>query len=157
MSRNDNYKQHNNNKSRNWKNKEYNNNKKNEPKRQFVNHTSQKEIQENERAIKEFKSKPPVCEICKQPILEVSAAINNSDSNNPVHFDCVLTKLVNEEKPGQNEKVTYIGQGRFAVLHFDNIHDLRHFTIKKIIEWEKRDAPRSEWRDKMAGLYSQVK
>ena len=56
-----------------------------------------------------------------------------------------------------SEKVAYIGQGRFAVLSFENPHDQKHFSIKRTIEWEARDAERGAWRDEMAGLFSQVK
>lgn len=125
--------------------------------RPHVNPQLQKEIAEQENAIKEFKSNAPVCEICGEPILEISNAINNRGSGKPVHFDCVIKQLVESEKPGPNDRVTYIGQGKFAVLHFENPHDMKHFTITRTIEWEARDAERGEWRDTMAGLYSQVK
>ncbi len=128
-----------------------------EQSRHFSNVITQKEIQENENAIKQFKEKAQVCEICGQPINDVANAISNRGSDKPSHFDCVLNKLSEEEKPGFNEKMAYIGQGRFAILHFDNPHDQKHFTIKKIIEWEERDQKRGEWRDEMAGLFSQVK
>jgi hypothetical protein len=84
-------------------------------------------------------------------------AITNRGSGKPVHFDCVISKLSESESLSQNEKIAYIGQGRFGVLHFDNPHDQKHFTIKKIIEWEAREAERGEWRNEMAGLFSQVK
>lgn len=117
----------------------------------------QKEIAENENAIREFKANVTVCEICGEPIQELSSAINNKNTGNPVHFDCVLNKITEEEKPGPNEKVTYIGNGKFAILYFENVHDMRHFTIRKTIEWESRESERGQWRDTMAGLYSQVK
>ena len=54
-----------------------------------------------------------------------------------------------------NEKIAYIGQGRFGVLYFENPRDQRKFTIKKIIEWEDREK-KSEWREELSGLYSQI-
>lgn len=117
----------------------------------------QKEIAASESAIREFKSVVTKCEICGESINELASAINNRGSGNPVHFDCVLSKLAEEEKTGPNDKLTYIGNGKFAVLHFDNVHDMRHFSIVKEIEWEDRDSQRGEWRDKMAGLFSQIK
>ena len=125
--------------------------------RRSPNFTSQKEIQERENAIREFKGNAPVCEICGQPINDIASALSNKDSENPVHFDCVLNKLTQVEKTRQNEKISYIGQGRFAVLDFENFNDGRHFKIKKVIEWEKKEQDRGAWRDEMAGLYSQVK
>ncbi len=93
----------------------------------------------------------------EKSINDLASAINDQESGNPVHFDCVIKKLSERENPGPNDKVTYIGNGKFAVLHFDNVHDMRHFSIVKEIEWEARDAKRGEWRDTMATLYSQVK
>ncbi|MBP5283613.1 MAG: hypothetical protein J6Y93_02985 [Treponema sp.] len=138
-------------------NGEQNRQRSSEHRRPQFNSQQQKEIEERENAIKEFKSQTHVCEICGEPITEISSAINNRGSGNPVHFDCVLAKLNESEKPGPNERVTYIGNGRFAVLHFENIHDIKHFTIQKTIEWEARDDERGDWRDEMAGLYSRVK
>ena len=121
--------------------------------RRFV---SQKEILENENAIKAFKAKIPLCECCGKQIIDVADAITSRETGNPVHFDCVLNKISEGEHLASNEKIVYIGQGKFAVLYFENIHDFRKFTIKKTIEWESQET-RSEWRIEMAGLYSQIK
>lgn len=115
------------------------------------------EIQKQAEAIRAFKTAVVKCAICGEQINDMASAINNRGDGNPVHFDCVLKQLSEQEKPGPNEKVTYIGNGKFAVLHFDNVHDMRHFSIVKEIEWEARDSERGEWRDTMASLYSQVK
>lgn len=128
-----------------------------EARRQFSNPVSQKEIREAENAIKEFKENVPVCEICGQPITDIASAISNKGDGKPVHFDCVLKKITETEKPGANERVAYIGQGRFAVIYSENPHDAKHFSIRRTIEWEGRDQERSEWRNEMASLYSQVK
>ena len=117
---------------------------------------SQKDIQENENAIRAFKAKIPLCECCGKQIIDVADAITSKETGNPVHFDCILEKISEREKLGANEKIAYIGQGKFAVLHFENMHDLRKFTIKKTIEWENQDV-RSDWRTEMASLYSQIK
>lgn len=118
----------------------------------------QRETAENENAIRAFRADVKTCEICGKPISpdEICSAVSNKATGNPAHFDCVLRQVSSKENPGPNEKVTYIGQGRFAVLHFENPHDLRHFTIRRLIEWEDRDN-RLEWRNEMAGLFSQIK
>ncbi len=125
--------------------------------RQFANTITKKDIAEAEYAIKAYKADAKTCEICGKPIDDIDTALANRGSGNPVHFDCVHAKLAESELIGQNDKLTYIGQGKFAILHFENIHDMRHFTIKKEIEWESRESERSFWRNDMAGLYSQVK
>lgn len=98
----------------------------------------------------------PVCPMCGEIITDLPAALAEKQTGAPVHFDCVLKHLNENETLGQNEKITYIGQGRFAVAHFENPHDLRRFTIVRIIEWEERDK-KYEWRSSIANLYSQVK
>ena len=125
--------------------------------RHFANSINQKEIEENRNAIRAFKEQVVTCEICGEPITDIANAINNKSSDKPVHFDCVISKLTESESVGQNDKIAYIGQGRFGLLHFENPHDQKHFTIKKIIEWEARDSERGSWRNEMAGLFSQVK
>lgn len=120
-------------------------------------HRQEREVSsENAEAIKAFKMQERVCPLCNRPLTEVATALAHRETGEPVHFDCVLEYLQGQEKLMPGQKVTYIGQGRFAVVYFPNVHDTRNFTIERIIEWEKRDA-KFPWRDEMAGLYSQVK
>lgn len=111
---------------------------------------------EKEQAIVSPKLDAPICAYCGEAILDLPAALADRQTGNPVHFDCVLKKLNESETLKQNEKIVYIGQGRFAVAYFDNPHDLRKFSIIRIIEWEEKDK-KFEWRSSIAGLYSQVK
>ena len=108
-----------------------------------------------EQAIQEFKSREIICPICSKQILDVASALGDKSSGNPVHFECAMAHLEKTETVGQNEKICYIGQGRFGILYFENPRDQRHFTIKKIIEWENRDS-KLDWRSEMSSLYSQV-
>lgn len=111
---------------------------------------------EKDDAVVHHKLETPICPRCNEPITDLPSALAEKGTNAPVHFDCVLAYLNENEKLNQNEKITYIGQGRFAVVHFENPHDTRHFNIVRIIEWEERDK-KYEWRTNIAGLYSQVK
>ena len=96
----------------------------------------QEEMQKDLEAIRELKQKQPVCPRCGQPITDTASALA-------------------EHTLKENERITYIGQGRFAVLFFPNIHDTRHFTIVRVIEWEGKDKT-YPWREEYAGVYSQV-
>ncbi|HOT62625.1 MAG TPA: hypothetical protein PLU93_07150 [Treponemataceae bacterium] len=98
----------------------------------------------------------PVCARCGQPIEDVTSALADKATGTPVHFDCVLSFLNGAETLGQNEKIVYVGQGRFAVMFFENPVDTRKFKIVRMIEWESRES-RAEWRGEIAGLFSQVK
>lgn len=127
------------------------------PLNQQLQQQMKKEIAETEDAIREFKSRNPECELCGQPILEMASAMANKGSGKPVHFDCIVRKLSEHERLSEKDRMTYIGNGKFAVLHFENPHDMRHFSIVKEIEWERAEEERASWREEMAGLYSQIK
>lgn len=111
---------------------------------------------EKQKAIAEIKAREVVCPMCGQAITDISSAMADKASGKPVHFDCALNKVKESEKLSENEKISYIGQGRFAVLYYENMRDQRTFSIKKIIEWEDREQ-QSEWREELSGLYSKIK
>ncbi len=94
--------------------------------------------------------------MCKKPVTEISSALADKTTGEPVHFDCVLNVISERENLLPNQKITYIGQGRFAVITSDNPQDLKNFQIVRIIEWEDREKT-YQWRYDIAGLYSQVK
>lgn len=120
------------------------------------NPETQADIAARESAIREFKARQVVCPICEKTIEDLASAICDKASSKPAHFDCVLKKLSDSEKLAPNQRVAYIGQGRFAVLSYENPSDTKHFKIEKTIEWEDKNNP-LEWRNEMAELYSKVK
>lgn len=110
---------------------------------------------EKQKAIEEIKARQIICPKCNQPIAEISSALTDRATGTPVCFECALHEIEAAEKPGEKEKIVYIGQGRFGLLYFENPRDQRKFTIKKVIEWEDRDK-KSEWREELSGLYSKI-
>ncbi len=145
--------------SNNWNNQKRSEQSRDAKQKSFQFNKALYEDPETERkrlsAIQEVKSRDIICPKCGQPITDIASAIADKTTGEPVHFDCVLNQVKQSEPTGENEKIAYIGQGRFAVLHYENIRDQRHFTIKKIIEWESREKE-SEWRDELSGLYSKI-
>jgi len=111
--------------------------------------------QQRLNAIQEVKNREIICPKCGQPITDIASAIADKSTGLPIHFECALEQVKAAEPTGENEKIAYIGQGRFAVLYYENMRDQRHFTIKKIIEWESREQ-NSQWRDELSGLYSKI-
>jgi hypothetical protein len=95
----------------------------------------------------------PECPWCGRPIKDLAAAIAGDDSGEPVHFDCVIARISQTEELGSGDSISYIGGGRFAVIHFNNPPDMRDFKIKKILEWEKKDE-HSSWRQNISGHFS---
>lgn len=152
--------------SGNWKNNS-NNRKDFEERRNFqpakaafrpsIKSVSPEQIQHDEEAIKQFKlENQPVCSVCGQTIRDISTAINSKNDGSIIHFDCALELISKNENLDAGDKLTYIGQGRFGIVHFAVPGDTKHFSIKKIIDWEEKEK-KAEWRDKMADLYSKVK
>ncbi|AEF81652.1 conserved hypothetical protein [Leadbettera azotonutricia ZAS-9] len=95
----------------------------------------------------------PDCPWCGKPIKDIASAIADKDSGVPVHFDCVIARLSEGEILEKGDAVSYIGGGRFGIVHYLNPQDMRNFTIKKIFEWENKEN-RAEWRSTVCDHYS---
>jgi hypothetical protein len=85
------------------------------------------------------------CAWCGKPIKEMSTAISEPAGGKLVHFDCAINRIIEEEVLERGDTVSYIGGGRFGIIHYNNPPDIRDFMIKKILEWENKEN-RSEWR-----------
>ncbi len=97
----------------------------------------------------------PVCPRCGEIIRDIPSALSDRATGSPMHFDCVLDFLKGAERLSEGETLSYIGQGRFAVMRFENPADPKTFKIVRTIEWEGRES-RAEWRVEIASGYSQV-
>ena len=145
----------------NWNNQKNNQNEKPFAQKQKVFQFNKNQYEDFEaekqrqQSIIDFKNREIICPKCGKPIDDVTSAITDKESKTPVHFDCIMADLSSKEQLGQNEKIAYIGQGRFGVLYFENPRDQRKFTRKKRIEVEVRDT-KPEWRNEISGLFSQV-
>ena len=93
------------------------------------------------------------CAWCDKPIKDMSAAISEPDTGKPVHFDCIISRISERENLESGDTVSYIGGGRFGIIHFSTPPDTRDFKIKKIFEWENREI-RSEWRVTLSDHFS---
>lgn len=145
----------------NWNNqKKENKNNENNKQRSFQfnhnNYENDNDLKEKQKAIQEIKARQIVCPKCNQPITDIASAFRDKNSESPIHFECAMEEVSKNEKLNQNEKIAYIGQGRFGILYYENPRDQKHFKIKKIIEWEEREQ-KSPWRDELSELYSKVK
>jgi hypothetical protein len=97
----------------------------------------------------------PNCPFCGKPIKDISTAITDKLSGVPVHFDCAIARIAEGENLETGDTITYIGGGRFGVVHFPNPPDTRNFTIKKIFELEEKDS-RADWSKNISDHYSVV-
>lgn len=67
--------------------------------------------------IKRVKEPLVECAFCKKTIKNIANAINGDDVY--YHFDCVLKKIKEDYKVKENQKVSYIGRGSFAIIEND--------------------------------------
>jgi hypothetical protein len=95
----------------------------------------------------------PDCPFCGRPVKDISAAITDKTSGQPVHFDCVIARIAQGEVLEQGDTITYIGGGRFGIVHFNKPPNTQDFKIKKILEWEDKEN-RAEWRKLVSDHYS---
>lgn len=93
-----------------------------------------------------------VCPRCGEVIKDITGAIADKHTGEPVHFDCVLNHLKETENLAETEKIVYVGHGNFAVVCFENPLDTKKFKIIRLIEWEDRNA-RPEWRSGILDYY----
>lgn len=94
-----------------------------------------------------------LCEKCGKPITDLTQALSDKSTGEPVHFECILDFLKNSEELKEKEEVVYIGNGNFAIVYFENPRIRKKFKIVKLIEWEDRNKT-CEWRDEVARLGS---
>jgi len=82
--------------------------------------------------VPQIKEPRPICKICGEPIEAIIEAISESDGSYS-HFDCVVNSIKQNNKLAENECVSYIGQGYFAICVKD---EDGKFTIKERIPYE---------------------
>lgn len=72
-------------------------------------------IEMPEVEVKKVSEPRPLCSICSEPIESIIEAISESEGSFS-HFDCVIKKLSEKYNVGENEKISYCGQGNFAIF-----------------------------------------
>ena len=58
----------------------------------------------------------PVCSLCGKSIETIADSFCEPDGSYS-HFDCVLDKIRKQERVSEDETVSYIGHGNFAVFY----------------------------------------
>lgn len=122
----------------------------------FIDHDNRDAQLQKDKAIEAIKAQKLICPRCGQVIDDIASSIEDRATKAPIHFECAMSELSKEERLAEGEKLCYIGQGRFAVLYYENPREPKTFKIKKILPWEKSSDPREPWRAQITALYSQV-
>lgn len=86
------------------------------------------------------------CCYCHEPIREMSLAIDVPDFTEPAHFDCVLSRLKDQENLQPKEEIIYMGNRKFAVVVYktQNTFDV----IREIPFEDNRDF--KSWRNEFS-------
>ncbi|MCL2477871.1 MAG: hypothetical protein FWF22_00110 [Treponema sp.] len=95
----------------------------------------------------------PDCPYCGKPIHDIASALNDRGTGRAVHFDCIIARINQEEILEKGDCISYIGGGRFGIVHFSNPGEPKKFTIKKILEWENKE-DRPQWRSSITDHFS---
>lgn len=83
------------------------------------------------------KNFPPVeCSVCGKSIDSITQAIGGSEENQYSHFDCVLREICDQESIEPGQKISYIGNGEFAVVQYQKKNYSGGFTIVRRISVE---------------------
>lgn len=85
------------------------------------------------------------CPICNEGVKEVGNAIDYQGQG-PTHFDCVLRALNEKEDLKSDEKITYVGSGRFGIINNKKNDSGVSFTLLREIDVEDREKV-LPWRD----------
>ena len=84
---------------------------------------------------KRIREPQPVCSYCGKEIENIAEAFTASDGSY-VHFDCVISRIKEAERPKEDETVSYIGSGNFALIGKD---EEGRYKIIKTIPFETPD------------------
>ncbi len=83
---------------------------------------------------------PINCSICEKPIESITQAFSSGEPGEIAHFDCVLRKLQEDEKLTERQRISYIGNGTFAVIEYKNKNSTGPFSIIKRFQIETKES-----------------
>lgn len=123
-----------------------------------MSYITRDQIKNEQVAIRKFNEENQiVCAICGKVIEDISSAIKaKAPSGDLIHFDCALKEIQKHESLSPGDRIAYIGQGRFGIIHQEDGAGTKSFSIKKVIDWEEK-GEKNGIQDKMAALYSTIK
>ena len=113
-------------------------------------------IRENDKAITDFKRNAHfVCSCCGKEIGDYWSAVCSKEEDGLLHFECAMSIVRKNETIEADEKLSYIGNGRFAVIKFADPKNPKRFSIRKIINWES-EGQHPKWREDISTLYGTI-
>jgi hypothetical protein len=96
-----------------------------------------------------------ICPYCNKMITDIHTAIADKLTEEPVHFECIIERIVEQEEVSKDEKVTYLGGGSFGIVQHRNTKSRVPFFIRKRIQYEGKDKP-IKWRKEVSRRISKI-
>ena len=91
----------------------------------------------------------PDCPICGKIVRNLNIAIEEKNSHEPAHFECVMRQLSAEIDLKPQEKLHYLGSGYFGIIQLKEGKGLSSYSIKEKFQYEDV-SKKSDWRKKMS-------
>lgn len=95
-----------------------------------------------------------ICPKCGQEITEITQALTDSKTNEPMHFDCARKTILEKEKLPENSNLIYLGNGTFGIVEFltTNPRETQKFKIIKTINFETSETD-TNWRGELKEIF----
>lgn len=91
----------------------------------------------------------PPCPISGKPIRDVFTAISHPETGSPTNMESVIAELTKREQLEADERICYIGEGKFAVVQEKKVEGRHSLEIKRRIEYENTNVT-CEWRRELS-------
>ena len=96
-----------------------------------------------------------VCPYCSKTITDINSAIADKLTEEPVHFECIIERIAEQEEVSKDEKIVYLGGGSFGIVQLRNTNSRVPFFIRKRIQYEGKDKP-IQWRKEVSRKISKI-
>lgn len=90
------------------------------------------------------------CPLCSELVRDVRSAIAHGTNGMPAHLECVINTLSEREQIGADERMCYIGAGRFAVIK--SKVGKAGLEVVRTIQYEERESAFAWRRELGPGL-----
>ena len=91
---------------------------------------------------------PSNCPVCGKVVRDVNSAMAYGEDNKPAHLDCVLKEIGEREPVAGDERLCYIGAGRFAVIKakvgkngLEVVRSIQYEERENAVPWRRALSP----------------
>ncbi len=95
-----------------------------------------------------LRREPTRCPLCDKTVRDVHSAIAYGEGGKPAHLDCVINELGDGEQIGTDERLCYIGAGRFGVIKsrvgkdgLEVVRTIQYEARESVVAWRRELSP----------------